>query len=475
MNNQFGVESARPSIYQTVQWYVLAYRLMDALAIGYGVFFVTQWWPAFDSQATLVSCLVAFAVFSLIAEVLGLYRDWSSVAFAREASCSVLTWGFTLASLSVLGHFSLYTTEFSAPALGVWFLITPVIALGLRVSFRAVRRWSVDQGIAARRFAVIGCNDLGIELVHSLEKSAAFNFRFTGFYDDRQVERTVPLPGDCDSLLGNIEELIDDAKSNRVDVVFVALPMRAEERIRAILGKLADSTASVYIVPDLFVFQLMYSRWTSVEGLPVVSVFENPFYGVDGVFKRAVDLVLGLFALLLFAIPMACVAAAVKLTSRGPIFFKQKRYGLDGRSFAVWKFRSMTVCENGDQVTQATRNDRRLTPIGAFLRKSSLDELPQLFNVINGTMSLVGPRPHANAHNELYRSQISGYMLRHKVKPGITGLAQVRGFRGETDTLEKMQMRIQADHQYIREWSVWLDLKILFQTVGVVIRRENAY
>ena len=309
----------------------------------------------------------------------------------------------------------------------------------------------------------------------SIDKSTAFNFKFKGFYDDRQVERTVPLPEGYDELLGTISELVNDARENRIDVVFVALPMRAEERIRKILADLADSTASVYIVPDLFVFQLMHSRWTTVEGLPVVSVFENPFYGVDGVFKRVVDLTLGTAALLAFALPMALVATAVKLTSRGPVFFKQKRYGLDGRSFAVWKFRSMTVCENGHKVTQATKNDSRLTPIGGFLRKTSLDELPQLFNVLNGTMSLVGPRPHANAHNEYYRSQIAGYMLRHKVKPGITGLAQVRGFRGETDTLDKMEMRIQADHQYIREWSVWLDLKILFQTVGVVLRRENAY
>jgi putative colanic acid biosynthesis UDP-glucose lipid carrier transferase len=172
---------------------------------------------------------------------------------------------------------------------------------------------------------------------------------------------------------------------------------------------------------------------------------------------------------------MLLTAIAVKLTSRGPVFFRQRRYGLDGNEILVWKFRSMRVCEDGAKVTQATKGDSRLTPIGGFLRKSSLDELPQLFNVIGGSMSLVGPRPHANAHNEQYRQMIEGYMLRHKIKPGITGLAQVRGWRGETDTLEKMQKRIECDHEYIREWSLGLDIKILLQTVLVVLKRQNAY
>ena len=172
---------------------------------------------------------------------------------------------------------------------------------------------------------------------------------------------------------------------------------------------------------------------------------------------------------------MLAIAAAIKLTSRGPVFFKQKRYGLDGRPIDVWKFRSMNVCENGPAVAQATKNDPRITPLGVFLRRSSLDELPQLFNVLGRNMSLVGPRPHANVHNEQYRKQIQGYMLRHKVKPGITGLAQVSGWRGETDTLDKMQKRVECDHQYIRDWSPWLDMKILVRTIAAVLARQNAY
>ena len=238
---------------------------------------------------------------------------------------------------------------------------------------------------------------------------------------------------------------------------------------------MGDTTASVYIVPDFFVFELLHSRWTNISGLPAVSVFENPLYGIDGLLKRTVDLTLASLMLLVLALPMVVIAMLVKLSSPGPIFYRQKRYGLDGHEIRVWKFRSMKVCESSDVFTQAKQDDPRTTRIGAILRKTSLDELPQLFNVIEGGMSLVGPRPHASLQNEEYRTLIQGYMLRHKVKPGITGLAQVHGYRGETDTLEKMAKRIECDHRYIREWSLFMDLKILCRTIFVVLSGQNAY
>ena len=180
-------------------------------------------------------------------------------------------------------------------------------------------------------------------------------------------------------------------------------------------------------------------------------------------------------ALAIAAVPMFSIAIMIKLTSPGPVFFRQRRYGLDGKEIMVWKFRSMRTCDNGPVVRQATKEDPRITPLGRVLRKTSLDELPQLLNVIEGNMSLVGPRPHASAHNEQYRSLIRGYMLRHKVKPGITGLAQVNGCRGETETIDKMERRVQWDHKYIRSWSLWLDLKIMFRTVAVVLKQDQAY
>jgi putative colanic acid biosynthesis UDP-glucose lipid carrier transferase len=258
-------------------------------------------------------------------------------------------------------------------------------------------------------------------------------------------------------------------------MIYITFPMRAEKRIQDVLRMLGDTTASVYIVPDFFVFELLHARWTNINGLPAVSVFENPLYGVDGLLKRSADLILGTVILACAAIPMLMIAAAIKLNSRGPVFFRQKRYGMNGQEIRVWKFRSMTCCDNGPSVQQATKGDQRITTVGAILRRTSLDELPQLFNVIEGTMSLVGPRPHATAHNEQYRSLIDGYMLRHKVKPGITGLAQVMGYRGETETLDKMEGRVRYDHQYIREWSLWMDLTILFRTFSVVLGQKGAY
>jgi putative colanic acid biosynthesis UDP-glucose lipid carrier transferase len=222
-------------------------------------------------------------------------------------------------------------------------------------------------------------------------------------------------------------------------------------------------------------FDLLHASWGNVGDLPVVSISETPFYGVDGFVKRVEDIILSGLFLLLVAIPMIFIAIGVKLSSSGPIIFRQHRYGLRGNEIDVWKFRTMTVSENNDKVVQAKKSDPRVTRFGAFLRRTSLDELPQLINVLQGKMSLVGPRPHAVAHNEQYRKQVDRYMLRHKVKPGITGLAQVNGWRGETDTLDKMQKRIEFDLAYIQNWSLFLDLKIIYQTMFKVFYDKNAY
>lgn len=345
----------------------------------------------------------------------------------------------------------------------------------VRIGLRAIQAALALRGINTRSFAIVGVNELSFRVAKNIENAPEMGLKLVGFYDDRDDERTPGIHPKIGKKVGDIEELVQRARKGEVDTVYITFPMRAEDRIRGVLDRLADSAASVYIVPDFFVFELLHSRWTDIGGIPTVSVFENPFYGVDGFVKRFIDVAIGAVLLALLAVPMAVIAALVKLSSPGPIFFRQRRYGLGGREILVWKFRSMRVCENGDTVKQATKNDTRVTPIGAILRKTSLDELPQLFNVMNGTMSLVGPRPHANAHNEEYRGQIHGYMLRHKVRPGITGLAQVNGFRGETDTLEKMERRVECDHQYIREWSLLMDIKILFRTIFVVFSKQNAY
>jgi putative colanic acid biosynthesis UDP-glucose lipid carrier transferase len=231
----------------------------------------------------------------------------------------------------------------------------------------------------------------------------------------------------------------------------------------------------VFLVPDLFVFDLLHSSWISLDGIPMISVFDTPFYGVDGWLKRFEDIVLASMILTLISIPMLVIAIATKLTSPGPVIFKQRRYGLNARVMEVWKFRTMTVCEDGEDIAQATKGDMRVTRLGAFLRRTSLDELPQFINVLQGRMSIVGPRPHAVSHNEKYRKLLHGYMLRHKVKPGITGWAQINGWRGETENLEKMKYRITYDMEYISNWSLWLDFKIIMRTLLIVVRDRNVY
>jgi len=238
---------------------------------------------------------------------------------------------------------------------------------------------------------------------------------------------------------------------------------------------LNDTTASIYFVPDMFINNLMQGRIDAVGKVPVVAVCESPFTGVNGMIKRGSDIILSILILLLVSPIMLIISLSIMLTSPGAIIFQQRRYGLNGEQILVSKFRSMTVCEDGDTIQQAHKNDSRITPVGAFLRKTSLDELPQFFNVLQGRMSIVGPRPHAVAHNELYRTMIKGYMVRHKVKPGITGWAQVNGWRGETDTLDKMKMRIDYDLAYLQNWSLALDLYIIFKTIIVVIKDKHAY
>ena len=468
-------QPAQRQIKQHNSWNRLIVKSLDAAAIILGLFLLISWVPEVNSKSTIVIALVAIGVFNFSGEVVGLYRNWRGVQFEKEASTALIAWSMTLAALGLLGQLSLYTTELSGRCLLLWFVITPTLSLSLRVLRRWYFAWNQQRGIHTRSYAIVGINDLGIHLARNINAAPELGLKFLGYYDDRPSDRTADLPEDISVNLGKIDSLVEAAKKGDVQVIYITLPMRAEKRIRELIQSLADTTASVYIVPDLFVFQMLHSRWTDIQGLPVVSVFENPLFGVDGMLKRSVDLALAVVALMIAAIPMALIAIAVKLTSRGPIIFRQKRYGLDGKEIMVWKFRSMKVQENGPEVKQATKNDSRLTLIGGFLRKSSLDELPQIFNVLFGQMSLVGPRPHASAHNEFYRSQIEGYMLRHKVKPGITGLAQVNGCRGETETLDKMEKRVLFDHQYIREWSIWLDLRIIFKTFSVVFSRQNAY
>ena len=325
---------------------------------------------------------------------------------------------------------------------------------------------------AERRQVIVGANRIGCELAARLAEEPWHRRR------SRDSSTTAGRSA-CRANAGRgcsaaVADLPDYARQNTVHVIYVCLPISRHPRIRGLLEALGDTTASIYFVPDLSAFDLMQARFGEIRGMPFVAVRETPFCGMAGVLKRASDLVLAAAALLLVLPVSLAIAILVSRSSPGPVLFRQRRYGLDGREFTVFKFRTMTVCED-DEVRQATRDDPRVTRIGRFLRRTSLDELPQLLNVLAGSMSLVGPRPHAVAHNEHYRKLVSGYMLRHKVRPGITGLAQVNGLRGETRDVEKMSQRVRYDLEYLKSWSLGLDIRILIKTARIVLTDRSAY
>lgn len=384
-----------------------------------------------------------------------------------------LNWLTISGLLYAFGYGTRYLHYFDEDLLLIWWWAAPlslvVAHFLLRAAAPTIREW---QG-HPRRVVVAGQNEQGIDLADRLVSDAYSNSVVVGFFDDREQARTEH--GNGYPTLGKIADLPAYAKNNRIDVIYLSLPMASQQRILSLLDGLRDTTSSIYFVPDTFVTDLIQGRVDSVGGVAVVAVCESPFTGLNGVIKRSSDILLSLVILVLVAPVLALIALCVVLTSSGPAIFRQRRYGQNGEEIIVYKFRTMTVLDDGDRVEQTRKGDSRVTPVGAFLRRTSLDELPQFFNVVQGRMSIVGPRPHAVAHNEMYRKLIKGYMLRHKVKPGITGWAQVNGYRGETETLEKMKARIDCDLEYLRNWSLRLDFYIIAKTIWVVLKGEAAY
>jgi len=447
----------------------------DALLIGISLVFVTRLYAITWSDKYNLLLAISIGLFLFVAGVQRLYTDSAVMSLTKRAVKISYIWLIIVMTLLLLGSATKTSADYSRLTMFTWFAVTPVLMILWYTALLWLQNTLYKRGWNIRRVAIAGARDLGKQVAYSLINSHNMGMKPVGFYDDRKTNGPRPLVHDPLPIVGTMEDLVRAARDGDIDVVFIALPMRAEERIKMLVSKLSDTTASVYIVPDFFMFDLLSARWGNIGGLPVVSIYDTPFYGIDGWLKRSFDVVMASAILVLIALPMLFIAVAIKLTSPGPVLFKQRRYGINGEMIEVYKFRSMTVTEEGDEVRQATKGDARVTKLGAFLRRTSLDELPQFFNVLFGSMSIVGPRPHAVSHNEEYRGLISGYMLRHKVKPGITGLAQVNGWRGETDTLEKMQKRIEYDLEYINRWSVWLDAKIVLKTITHGFIDKNAY
>jgi putative colanic acid biosynthesis UDP-glucose lipid carrier transferase len=400
----------------------------------------------------------------------GVYQSWRFGHFFIEVQRLLTGCSTVFVMLLIIIYFLKVGSGISRLVMVGWMVTWPLFLLGERLIIRSLLRYQRQQGRNIRTCVIAGAGDLGTRLSQRIADNPWSGNKILGFFDDKVKETGLDHP-----ILGNLDEIPSFIKQHPVDIVYLTLPMRAESKIQKLVGLLADSTVSVHMVPDIFFFDLIFGGTvTFFEDLPIVALRDTPLRGFNAVLKRAEDLVLASL-MLLGALPiLVAVSILVKLTSRGPVLFKQWRYGLNGKPIQIYKFRTMSVCEDGYQFQQATKNDSRVTRFGALLRKTSVDELPQLINVLQGRMSIVGPRPHPVAMNETFRKLVPGYMLRHKVRPGLTGLAQINGWRGETQTLELMKTRIEEDLKYLRHWSILLDLKIIFKTI-IIVWRVPAY
>jgi len=423
---------------------------------------------AFDEQIDQL-----YLILSLIAFSLTFPGSWPEGRYWKMANQISMSWMITFGLLLVLGYATGTLNLFSFDVLVAWGIATPMLFFLVLVGLKKmVPRLKALFGYK-RKAIILGANDLGRQLATNVSQDFFRQIEIAGFFDDRTQERL--KIGQQEKLLGNMGDVAGYVKNHVIDVIYIALPMASQPRVLKLLDDLRDTTASIYFVPDIFIYDLIQARVDEINGVPIVAICETPFYGVNGLLKQISDFAVAALILSLISPVMLLIAIGVKFSSPGPVLFKQRRYGVDGREILVYKFRSMTVCEDGHHIQQAQLADKRVTKLGGFLRKTSLDELPQLINVLEGKMSVVGPRPHAVSHNEMYRKMIKGYMVRHKVKPGITGWAQVHGLRGETETLDKMEKRVQYDLDYLRNWSLALDAWIILKTIGVVLRDRHAY
>ena len=456
-----------------VNTYSFIYRFLDLCVLFGGLLLAAWLYGTPMEREYMMAPLVVSVAFLYIAESFGLYRSWR-VGHFSDMILTVLICICISFFLAVMLAFLLKQSEdFSRVTIALWFILSSFFSFLWRFLQRLYIRARHKAGYDIKRVAIIGATSSGNDLLTEIGKRDELGYEVIGVYDDRHASR---IFGDVHlNVEGKIEQAVTLARNGQIDILFLALPLKAEKRIADILLSLGDTTVDVHYIPDFLISSLLGSRFANVGDVNVLSVFESPYLGAKEWMKRTEDILISIAILCLISVPILIIAIGVKLTSPGPVLFKQRRYGLRGEEIMVWKFRSMSVMENSDTVVQATKGDVRITKFGHFLRRTSLDEFPQFFNVLSGSMSIVGPRPHAVAHNEEYRGKIRYYMLRHKVKPGVTGWAQVNGWRGETDTLDKMENRVKFDLQYIKNWSLWLDLKIIFLTIFKGFTNPNAY
>ena len=429
-------------------------------------FLATRWADEWMDRPALTLCLLVFA---LTFPGPNRFRD----KYLHAAVDILTSWVTLIAILALCGYATRSLHFFETEVLAIWLVATPVLQLIAVWIGKAILRQHASLPHNRISGVVVGAGSLGVKMARALQQSHDRGIDFVGYFDDRtdgRLDREA-----APRVLGGLKDVAPYVTAHGIREIFITLPLGSQPRIVELLDQVQGTTASLYFVPDVFGISIIQGRLQDLNGVPVVGICETPFTGTNELVKRISDIVIASVILVLISPLLLAIAIGVKLSSPGPVIFRQRRNGLDGGEITVYKFRTMTTMDNGPVVRQATRDDPRITRFGAFLRRTSLDELPQFYNVLQGRMSIVGPRPHAVAHNEEYRRIIKAYMVRHKVKPGITGWAQVNGQRGETDTVEKMRARVEYDLEYLRNWSLGLDLKIIAGTIRLLFFDKHAY
>jgi len=426
--------------------------------------------PAAYQAAIFVAGGLAIVVFAAF----DVYRVRPGEGMRRELLGIFSGWFGIMVGVVLLMYATKTGASFSRQWFGVWSLLALVALIAVRFVAMGVLRAIHGRGILTRRVAIAGAGTLGQEIARRLSQAPWIGLQAVAFYDDAtelqgQVVEGLPVRGDLDRIR-------NDIRPESYHQVWIALPLRAEERVKHLLEEIAPLNVNVRFVPDIFGFRMLNSSFTEVVGLPVINVTESPLSGIKGAMKWAEDKTLAILILALIWPVMVAVAIGVRASSPGPVIYRQRRGGLDNREIVVWKFRTMTMHDEqaDDELPQAKRDDPRVTKFGAFLRRTSLDELPQFINVLMGDMSIVGPRPHPLWLNEFYVDKIPTYFLRSWIKPGITGWAQICGWRGGTEETWKMEMRVAHDLFYIENWSLLFDLYIILMTV-FRLRSMEAY
>jgi len=456
-------------------------RLIDIAIIvvtALAVYYLRKGWPMPAGYYPLLLLLVVFLttnVFSLFS----VYRAWRGRWLYRELATLSVAWICVMLCVGLITFLTKSGSNFSRLWFGWTFFVSFIGMVGFRLLLRSSLRRLRARGLNQKKVIIIGAGGLGKRACNAILSETWAGLQPVAFFDDDPnivglEHKHIPVLGGLDDVLAFIE-MRRQSDQGPIDQVWIALPLHAEDKIEQMQRSLRNTATNVYLIPDLFAFRLTNYSVDEVVGIPIMNMSASPVNGAAAMLKRVEDVVVSFLLIIILSPVLLAIAIIVKLESPGPIIFKQRRYGQDGKEIIVWKFRSMTCTEDGTSISQAKRQDKRTTRNGYWLRKLSLDELPQLVNVLQGSMSLVGPRPHAVAHNEFYRTKVSGYMGRHKIRPGITGWAQVNGCRGETAQIGDMEERVRYDLEYIRNWSVPLDIQIMFKTVKTVMNFKDTY